>query len=182
MARSMTAEKTATTFTGYQMLTDVNVRTASATAPRATTAMLAVQPTLTRRLREPDTDRNCIEHPEVRPNDGIAPLATKPRRPWTAMRVVAGRSGRSHRRLTTVRPRGTGRHNSQNVARPGSAVSTPAISSTSAQKTPAPIPHTTFILDQYVQRQRTRADRAPFWGRSIRAHAAAAWCHRRHRR
>src|SRR5262245_2355123 len=62
MARSMTAKKSATTLTGYQMLTGVYVRTASATAPSATTAMLVVQPTLTRRWLERDTDRNFIEH------------------------------------------------------------------------------------------------------------------------
>jgi hypothetical protein len=52
----MTAEKLTTTFTGYQILTDVNVWTASAVVPRAATAMPAVQPTLARRWLECDTD------------------------------------------------------------------------------------------------------------------------------
>src|SRR5262252_3874900 len=63
MARSMTAEKTPITFTGYQTPTGMNARTASATATRATKAMLAVQVTLARRWLERDTDRDCIEHP-----------------------------------------------------------------------------------------------------------------------
>src|SRR5215475_11515989 len=63
MARSMTAEKTPITFTGYQTPTGMNARTASATATRATRAMLAVQVTLARRWLERDTDRDCIEHP-----------------------------------------------------------------------------------------------------------------------
>src|SRR5262245_14956923 len=124
MARSMAAEKPATTFTGYQMLTDMNVRTANAAAPRTTTAMPIVHPTLTRRWLERDTDRHCIEHLKVRPNHGIAPLATKPRRTWPAMRAALG-GRRSFRPLSPstddveVRPGGSGRHNSQNAARPG---------------------------------------------------------------
>src|SRR5262249_55798404 len=88
MARSMTAEKTPITFTGYQTPTGVNARTASATATRATRAMLAVQVTLARRWLERDTDRDCIEHPrcaqtmELRPGLRWRMVADHAPTPW----------------------------------------------------------------------------------------------------
>src|SRR5262245_64731918 len=104
MARSMTAEKTPITFTGYQTPTGMNARTASATATRATRAMLAVQVTLARRWLEPDTDRDCIEHPrcaqtmELRHRLGWRIVADYCAR-WVF--AVVASSGRSHPRPPT---------------------------------------------------------------------------------
>src|SRR5262252_8178636 len=143
------------------MLTGVNVRTASATAPSATTAMLVVQPTLTRRWLERDTDRNCIEH--LRCDQMMEPRHCRPgpegrgRQCFRAAWSEVGSAAFGRQDDVLVRPRGTGRYNDQSALRPGRAVSTQAISPMSAQRTLATIPHTTHILDQYVQRQGTRA-------------------------
>src|SRR5262245_49501228 len=105
MARSMTAEKTPITFTGYQTPTGMNSRTASATPTRATRAMLAVQVTLARRWLEPDTDRDCIEHPrcaqtmELRHSLGGRIVADYSAR--SGFSQVVASSGRSHPRPPT---------------------------------------------------------------------------------
>src|SRR5215475_2279832 len=158
MARSIPAEKTATTFTGYQMLTGMNVRTARAVAPRATTAMLVVHPTLTRRWLECDTDRNCIEHLEVRQMMELRHWRPSPEgssRQCVQLWMVAGRSSRSHRRLTMLTCGLQALVDTIARTRPDRSARCPQLRILGQRaKAPVPIPHTTFILDQYVQCQR----------------------------